>query len=292
MNDKILIGAHLSISGGMEKAIIKARDLDINSLQIFTKNASSWKEKEITKSEINAFISEKKDSDIKFIFSHYSYLINLASPDNALWNRSQAALQNEIIRSIQLDLDGVILHPGQHIDSTPEQGLDRIAQALNSIAEDLLDKKYKLKNKFIILEITAGQGSSLGYRFEHMADILKKLKNKALFGICFDTAHAFAAGYDISKKEGYEKTFLEFDKIIGLDKLAVFHLNDSMKDLDSRVDRHEHLGKGRIGRLFFRLLMNDERFHMIPKIIETPKGDDDEFDRINLKFLKNIAKHR
>jgi deoxyribonuclease IV len=288
MNNKIFIGAHLSISGGIENAIVKARELEINSLQIFTKNASTWKEKQFADSQIEAFRDEKDKSGIKFIFSHYSYLINLASPDDVLWKKSVIAMQNEIIRAAQLDLDGVILHPGQYTDSTPEEGLARISNALNSITKDLLKQKFKLKNKSIILEITAGQGSSLGHRFEHIAAIVEKLENKALFGVCFDTAHAFAAGYDISIDSGYEKTFLEFDRIIGLDKLSVFHMNDSTKGLGSRIDRHEHLGKGRIGAPFFKSVMKDERFKLIPKIIETPKGDDDDFDSMNLELLKDF----
>jgi deoxyribonuclease-4 len=290
MKKEIMIGAHLSISGGLEKAVYKADELGINALQIFTKNASTWKEKTLTGSEIGAFLKAVENSGVKFIFSHDSYLINLASPDKVLWEKSVSALENEITRAAMLSLNGVILHPGMFVDSSFEKGLERIISALNSITAKIKKEKLNLKNHFIILETTAGQGSSIGCKFEEINDIISGLNDKELFAVCFDSAHVFASGYDISNEAGYEKTFIEFEKKISIKRLAAFHLNDTQKDCGSRVDRHEHIGRGRIGKGFFRLLMNDERFKDIPKIIETPKGDDDEFDRVNLDLLKKLAR--
>ncbi|MBF0274903.1 MAG: deoxyribonuclease IV [Nitrospinae bacterium] len=281
VNDNI--GAHMSISGGVHKAIERGKSVRHQVVQIFTKNNMQWQAKEFASAELDAFQKAKDDSGIHSVIAHNSYLINLAALKEDTYEKSMLAFADEMKRCHQLKIKYLVFHPGSHGGAGEENGLNKIAESLNR----LLDKhnKWEVHPTF---ETTAGQGKNLGYSFEHFNYLLDKIEQKERIAFCVDTCHIFAAGYDISTEEGYKKTFDAFDSSIGLDKIAVFHVNDSKKELGSRVDRHEHLGKGTIGVDAFRLLMKDERFKDVPKILETPKGDDLKEDIINTNLLRSF----
>ena len=281
---KYILGAHLSIAKGLNKAVYEADKLNCNALQIFTKNAATWKEKHVTPDDIDLFKRAMEETGIKEIASHTSYLINLAAIDKKKYAMSCKALSDELTRSSSLGIPYVVLHPGSHMGSGEEKGIEQISNAINEIFSNIPDLKTRL-----LLETTAGQGSSIGHTFEQIASILKKIKNIDKIGVCLDTCHIFAAGYDIRTRETYNETIEKFDKIIGLRQLYLMHLNDSKKELASRVDRHEGIGKGFIGLKAFELIMNDKRLRNIPKVIETPKGKDgNKMDRINLHTLVGL----
>ena len=279
-----LIGAHLSIAKGLHHALYKAKAYGCTVLQIFTKNANTWKERTLAQDEIDRFDQARKKTGIIEIASHASYLINLATFERKKHDMSCNALVNEMVRSSALGIPFVVLHPGAHMGKGEKQGIEKIADSIN----DIFEQTHGIKTR-LLLETTAGQGSGIGYIFEQLAAIMKKIENKNRFGICLDTSHIFAAGYDIRTKESYLKTIKAFDMIIGIKNLFVIHLNDSKKALGSRVDRHEHIGEGYIGMNLFKLLMNDRRFRDVPKIIETPKlkGRRDA-DKMNLKRLRTM----
>ena len=279
-----LLGAHLSIAKGLHHALYKAKAYGCTTLQIFTKNANTWKERTLAQDEIDRFDQARKKTGIIEIASHASYLINLATFERKKHDMSCNALVNEMVRSSALGIPFVVLHPGAHMGKGEKQGIEKIADSIN----DIFEQTHGIKTR-LLLETTAGQGSGIGYIFEQLAAIMKKIENKNRFGICLDTSHIFAAGYDIRTKESYLKTIKAFDMIIGIKNLFVIHLNDSKKALGSRVDRHEHIGEGYIGMNLFKLLMNDRRFRDVPKIIETPKlkGRRDA-DKMNLKRLRTM----
>ena len=233
------------------------------------------------------FFKEKEKTGIDPVFSHASYLINIGSPDKDLYQKSKTALLDELKRAETLKLAFVVLHPGAAIDSAPASALERIAMAIHEIFEKTDGFKVKL-----LLENTAGQGSCVGHRFEELAAIIaavdEKEGEKERIGVCFDTCHAFQAGYDLRNDEGYHKTFEEFDRLIGLSKLLAFHLNDSKKELGGRVDRHHHIGKGHLGIRPFQLLMNDQRFENVPMVLETPKGEECLEDKEALNLLRSL----
>jgi deoxyribonuclease-4 len=280
----LLLGAHFSIAKGLDKAIIEADAYHCNTLQIFTKNASTWKEKFLTEKQIHDFIETKQKTGIDKIISHTSYLINIAGPDAKKAAMSCKALTQEVIRCGQLEIPYIVLHPGSHMGEGEQKGIQRITDNINRIfaATDGISAR-------LLLETTAGQGTSIGHTFEQLDAIIKKVKDKSRIGICLDTCHIFAAGYDISNKKGYENTIKAFDDIIGLKKLFAIHLNDTKKACNTRVDRNEHIGEGCIGLDAFKYIMNDEQLNNIPKILETPKfkGSEDA-DRINLKLLRRM----
>ena len=282
----ILIGAHFSIAGGLHKAIERATDYRCNAVQIFTKNASTWKERHVLKADIHRFRVALKQSDIRCVCSHGAYLINLASPEKRKSHRSIRALRAELIRSASLSIPFVIIHPGAHMGSGMSRGLERIASSVHTVLRALPDNPCRL-----LLETTAGQGSSVGHTFEQLAFIRKKTGYKNRIGFCFDTSHVFAAGYDLRTRQSYRQTMDDFDRVIGLDALHIMHLNDAKRDLGSRVDRHEHIGEGKIGAACFRFIMNDPRLASVPKILETPKmkGGKDA-DRLNLNRLRAFVK--
>ncbi|MEA3428328.1 MAG: deoxyribonuclease IV [Thermodesulfobacteriota bacterium] len=261
-----LLGAHFSIAKGLHKALYAAKALKCNALQIFTQSASTWKQRILTQKEIELFEQAKIITGIKAIASHSSYLINPASYDNRKHSMSCNALKQELIRSSMLGIPFVVLHPGSHMGKGEKHGIDRIAESINEIFAKTPDISSRL-----LLETVAGQGSSIGHTFEQLASILDLVENKEKMGICLDTCHIFAAGYDIRDAKSYRKTMQLFDDIIGINHLYFMHLNDSKKALGTRIDRHEHIGKGFIGLKAFEYLMNDKRFKNIPKIIETPK---------------------
>lgn len=278
-----LLGAHTSISGGVSTAIDRANKLNFTAIQIFSKNNNRWKAKPLDEKEINSFKEKWAKSKIQFIVVHDSYLINLCAKDKALLKKSRTAFIDELKRCEQLGIKYLNFHPGAHTGQGEEDGLKIIAESIN-IAHDET-KNYNVKS---MLETTAGQGTNLGSTFEQLKKIIDMVEEKDRMCVCIDTAHIFAAGYDIKTKKGYLKTMKEFDDIIGLDLLKCFHMNDSKKELGSRVDRHEHIGKGFIGKEGFANIMNDKRITKIPKILETPKGKDMKEDIENLKVLRSL----
>jgi deoxyribonuclease IV len=280
-----LLGAHMSIAGGVGNAFLEGKKVDCDAIQIFTKSSRQWAAKPYTKEEIAQFHGNRKETGIASVVAHDSYLLNLGSPDPALRQRSVAAFIDEFERCEVLGVTNLIAHPGAHVGAGEAEGIKTIARSLDEVHKAC--PGYRAK---ITLEITAGQGSNLGYRFEQIANMIDATHESDRLRVCFDTEHAFAAGYDIRTKEGYERTFSEFDEAIGIDLLAAFHLNDSKKEFHSRVDRHEHIGKGFIGVEAFRLLMNDKRFWGLPMCLETPKGPDLKEDRENLTLLRSLIK--
>lgn len=280
-----LLGAHMSIAGGVGNALLAGKKVDCDAIQIFTKSSRQWAAKPFTQEEIAQFHAHRKATGITSVVAHDSYLLNLGSPATRLRQRSIAAFIDEMERCEALGVSNLIAHPGAHVGAGEAAGIKTIAKSLDEVHKAC--PKFKVK---VTLEITAGQGSNLGYRFEQIGDIIDATKESDRLRVCFDTEHAFAAGYDIRTKEGYERTFSEFDHAIGIKLLAAFHLNDSKKEFHSRVDRHEHIGKGFIGVEAFRLLMNDKRFWGLPMCLETPKGPDLTEDRENLSLLRKLLK--
>jgi len=277
-----LLGAHVSVAGGLEKAFANGLDVGCKALQIFTKNANRWQARPITETEAATFRQTWQESGIGPVIAHDAYLINLASPKGGVWEKSKAALRDELCRCAQLGITDLVMHPGAHLGSGVDVGLERIRQAFREI---LPESPPQVR---LLLENTAGQGSYLGGDFAHLAALLEGFDEQR-FGICFDTCHAHTAGYDLSSTEGYERVMTEFDRLIGFDKLKAFHLNDCLKPCGSKVDRHTHIGQGTIGRAGFACLMQDQRFVEIPMVLETPKGDHGEMDRANLSVLRQLA---
>jgi deoxyribonuclease-4 len=282
----------MSIAGGLPRAVDRARASRCDALQIFTKSVGQWRARPLPSAEVVAFRERLRESGIRPVVAHNSYLINLAAADPVLRARSMAALGEEIDRAEILELDGLVMHPGAYTTGTEDGGLHRIAKGLSALLRERRGGRTR-----ILLEHTAGQGTNLGHRFEQIARILDLMKWPARVGVCLDTCHLLASGYDICSDEGYAETFREFDRLIGLDRLKVFHLNDSRRPCGSRVDRHEHIGKGCIGLAPFRRLVNDPRFASLPMLLETPKldtpasrrrSDVDPWDRRNLKTLRSL----
>jgi deoxyribonuclease-4 len=278
-----LLGAHMSIAGGVGNALLLGKKVECEAIQLFTKSSRQWAAKPYTKEEIELFRFNRKETGIATVIAHDSYLLNLGSPDETLRKRSLAAFIDEFERCEMLAVSHLIAHPGAHMGAGEAEGIKTIARSLNEAHKAC--PGYYAK---VTLEITAGQGSCLGYRFDQIGRMFDATSENERLRVCFDTEHAFAAGYDIRTREGYERTFSEFDEKIGIDRLAAFHLNDSKKEFNSRVDRHEHIGKGHIGVEGFRLLMNDKRFWGLPMCLETPKGPDLKEDRENLTLLRAL----
>jgi deoxyribonuclease-4 len=278
-----LLGAHLSIAGGCHKALLLAESFGCQTVQIFTKNANQWQAKPFTDDEVTLFRKEVRRLKLKCVTAHDSYLINLASPDPMLYQKSLEAFIVEVQRAEQLGLSYLVMHPGAHTTDTPEAGLARVATALDTVHDRCPNFRVQ-----VLLETTAGQGTTLGHRFEHLATLLESVKQPRRLGVCLDTCHIFAAGYPLGTREEYEATFAEFDRVVGLKWLRLFHVNDSVKGHGSRVDRHAGLGKGKIGLDAFRWLVQDERFRGHPMILETPKEDGEvkDMDRVNLAILR------
>jgi deoxyribonuclease-4 len=286
------LGAHLSIAGGLPRAVDRAEASGCEALQIFTKSAGQWRAREIPPEEAALFRRRLRQTRIRPVVAHNSYLINVAAADPVLRRRSIEALRDELDRAESLGLDGLVMHPGSYTSGTEAAGLEMIADALAGILASRRDQRVR-----ILLEHTAGQGTNLGHRFEHLAGIIDLLGGSPRVGVCLDTCHLLAAGYDICSTEGYEDTFGQFGKIVGFSRLRAFHLNDSKKPCGSRVDRHEHIGKGCLGVAPFRRILNDPRFARLPMLLETPKvdtpqtrraSDVDPLDRMNLRTLRRL----
>lgn len=276
------IGAHMSIAGGMHLAFSRGEEVGCTAIQVFTKNANRWRGKTLSGQEAEAFRKAWKESSIGPVIAHDSYLINLAAPDKEKWTMSIAAFIDEMERCALLGIPALVMHPGAHMGTGEGAGLKRICEAFRIIFAEVPE------DVTVLLENTAAQGTYLGGRFEHLVSIMEGVP-AGRFGVCFDTCHAFAAGFDISTAEGFAATMDEFERMVGVKHIRAFHVNDSKKELGGRLDRHEHVGKGCIGREGFRALMRDDRFGAIPKILETPKGEGDEFDRMNLTTLRQLA---
>jgi deoxyribonuclease-4 len=274
----------MSIAGGLHKAFDRGLQVHCNTIQIFLKNSNQWKAKALTEEDRRLVREAQRRSGISPVLAHDSYLINLASPDPTLYKKSLDAFVGEMERANLLGVPYLVLHPGAHTGDGAGAGIQRVAKALN------LALKQAPPPITLLLENTAGQGSSLGSRFEELAAILDRITEEDRVGFCLDTCHAFAAGYDMRTEDGYDRTMREFDRLIGIEKIRAFHVNDSKKDLGSRVDRHCHIGKGFLGLAAFRLLVNDARFAEIPKILETPKGEGDREDRRNLATIRRLIR--
>jgi deoxyribonuclease-4 len=277
----------MSIAGGYYKAVEAAAEYGMDVVQLFTKNNNQWNAKPLSQSDIDDFQAALKRTGVKCPVAHDSYLINLASPKDDLWQKSLEAFVVELERAEALGLIGVVMHPGAFVDSSEEAGLARIVTALDEV-----HKRTAGFKTFTLLETTAGQGSNLGHRFEHLAQIANHVAAPERIGVCVDTCHIFAAGYPITSAEDYTATMAEFDRIMGIKRIRAFHLNDSVRELGSRVDRHAKIGAGKLGLEPFRHLMNDRRFAKVPMYLETPKGEEDgeQLDAINLQTLRQLVK--
>jgi deoxyribonuclease-4 len=276
-----LVGAHMSINGGLANAIKDGIALKCTTIQLFLKNNRQWGAKKLTQQEIDSFSSAAQKSLIQVFVAHATYLINLGSPNKEVCEKSITALIDELERCHLLQIPYLVLHPGSRVGSDETVCLDKIAANINTA----LAKTNS--TSMILLELMAGQGGTVCYTFEQLAYLYKNINDKKRIGVCFDTCHAFAAGYDFNNPTSYEEMWQKFDQTIGIDLLKVIHMNDSKKNLGSRVDRHEHIGKGMIGLEAFRLICNDKRFFNIPKILETPKNSPED-DQKNLELLYSL----
>jgi len=281
------LGAHMSIAGGVFNAVRHGRKAGCDTVQIFTKQSSQWKAKTLAEDEIERFFAEQKETGVDVSAAHTSYLINLGSPADDLYGKSLESFVVELQRCHLLKIPNLVIHPGSHVGSGEETGLKRIGEALNRALEKSPEGKTT-----ICLETTAGQGTNLGYKFEHLAEIINMVEDKSRMGVCLDTCHIFAAGYPITEPKEYRATMRQFDQILGLKSLKVIHINDSKKPFGSRRDRHEHIGQGELGLATFANFMNDRRLNRVPGILETPKGDDLREDIENLARLRALVKDK
>lgn len=283
------LGAHMSVEGGKYMALISGKEIECKSIQVFIRNVRGWSSAPLKQKEIDDFLNKRKElkNDIWPVITHNSYLINLATSDKEKLTKSYNAMLDELTKADQLGLELEVMHPGtlnaEDENETEETALNRIAEQLNKLIEVTKDSKV-----IILLETVAGQGNNLGLTFEQLKHIINNIENKNRIGVCFDTCHTFASGYDFTTQKKYDAVWDEFDKIIGLKYLFAFHLNDSEKMLGSRVDRHTHIGQGEIGKEPFAFFLKDERFKDVPGILETPKGKDLKEDVMNLETLRSL----
>lgn len=277
----------MSIAGGYFHAVEHAQRAGCDCVQLFTKNNNQWRAKPISEEDADRFREALKRLKIRHPIAHDSYLINMAAPDETLWKRSIDAFVEELHRAELLGIPYVVAHPGAYTTSSEEAGIRRVVRALDEI-----HRQTRGTTSQCLLETTAGQGSNLGWRFEHLAQMLDGVKDPDRLGVCFDTCHVHAAGYSMRTEKQYRATMSEFGRLIGIKKLKAFHLNDSKRPRGSRVDRHEHIGEGTMGVAPFRHLLNDRRFRRIPMYLETPKGerDGEDLDRINLARLRKLIR--
>ena len=275
------LGAHMSISGGIEKAVVRGQEVGCEALQIFTKKSNQWKAKPLTATEVTAFRDACQAANIAPVIAHSAYLINLAAPDEALYEKSIQACLDELRRCEQLGIPHLVIHPGAHMGTGEAPGLKRIAAAI-----DRIHRETPTMQAAMALEVTAGQGTALAYKFEHFAAILEQVDEPDRLGFCLDTCHLLAAGYDFRTRQGYDRMMDAWDELVGIERIRAIHLNDSKKDLGSRVDRHEHIGQGYIGTKGFEFVLNDRRISHVPMVLETPKEDD--ADVRNLATLRQL----
>jgi len=284
MMTRLLLGSHMSIAGGVHTAFERGMRSGCTTMQVFVKNSNQWTARSPGKPDVDLYRSAASDSAISPVVAHASYLINLCAVNPSILVRSRDAYVDELKRCEAFGITALIFHPGAHMGAGEEEGIKRVAESLNGIHE-----RTPGVSTFTTLECTAGQGTALGYRFEHLQKIIHGVEHRERMRVCLDTCHLFAAGYEISTEEGWKRTFGEFDAIVGFPLLAAVHVNDSRREFHSRVDRHEHIGKGLIGLTAFRMLMNDPRFQDIPKILETEKSEDMHEDVENMAVLKGLV---
>lgn len=282
-----LLGAHMSISGGVWTAVERAVSIGCSTFQMFVKNNNQWRGKQLSAKDIATYKELRSKARIGPVIAHSTYLINLCAVEDRLLAKSREAFKDELMRCEQLGIEGLNVHPGAHRGAGEQEGIKRIAESLNMVHEQTPDFRVKT-----VLETTAGQGTSVGYRFEQLRSIIDLVEEKDRMGICIDTCHVFAAGYDLSTEEGYHRTFSEFEDVIGLSRLVAFHMNDSKRECGAHIDRHEHIGKGMIGLKGFSFLMNDRRFHQVPRILETPKGPEMAEDVMNMNVLRSLIRQK
>ncbi len=279
------LGAHMSIAGGMPRAIERARAVAATALQVFVKSSNQWAARPFASGEVEEYRRASEEAGLApFTLAHASYLINLASPDDGLWAKSTAALTGELTRCEELGIPWLVVHPGSHVGSGVSAGVGRVASALKRVLSGA-----RRGSSGVLLEITAGQGHSLGARFEELGDIIEQAGGSGRIGVCFDTCHALAAGHEFRDAASYRETMRALDAAVGLSRLKAFHLNDSKGELGSRLDRHEHIGRGKVGLEAFRLILADGRFRDLPMVLETPKEDDLAEDRENLGVLLSLV---
>ena len=277
------LGAHMSTSGGVEQAMRRGQSIGCETIQLFVANPNRWKSPPLEDEDIDRFRTAETETGIRPVVAHDIYLINLGSPDRELWEKSINAFQDELERCARLGLPYLVMHPGSHMGAGDEAGLKRIAAALDILRERAPQVAVK-----VLLETTAGQGTNVGYRFEHLAQIMALVQDKNWLGVCLDTCHIFGAGYELRTREDYGETWRQFNAVLGLDQLHCIHLNDSKGCLGCRLDRHEHIGKGQLGLQPFRFLLNDPRLRHLPMVLETPKGPDMKEDVENLAVLRSL----
>lgn len=277
------LGAHMSIAGGLPQAVARARAVDATALQVFVKSSNQWAARPFAPGEVEAFRDASREAGLaRHTLAHASYLINLASPDDALWEKSIAAFRVELDRCDALGIPWLVVHPGAHVGSGVSGGMARVAEALRRALPP------SAHGAGVLLETTAGQGTSLGSRFEELGEILKAANHSERVGVCLDTCHLLAAGYEFRSAATYGETMAQLDRVVGLERLFGVHLNDSKGDLGCRRDRHEHIGKGKVGIEAFRLILADPRLRDVPMVLETEKGDDLAEDRVNLAVLRSV----
>jgi deoxyribonuclease-4 len=281
-----ILGAHMSIAGGYDKAVQRARAAGCDCVQLFTRNNTQWKAKPITPEEAARFRAALVEQNVAHPVAHDSYLINLASPDRGLWRKSVRAMAAELGRAELLGTPYVVAHPGAYVAGTESRGIRRVIRGLDEV-----HARTDGTAACCLLETTAGQGTSLGWRFEHLAEIIAGVKAPERLGVCFDTCHVFAAGYPMDTEQQYDATMTAFETIVGLERIKAFHLNDSRRGLGSRVDRHAPIGRGEMGLGPFGRLLNDRRFRNVPMYLETPKGKENgvDLDAINLATLRGLV---
>ncbi len=277
------LGAHISIAGGVDKAVLTAQEVGCESLQIFVKSSNQWRAAPFREGEVERFRAHLASTGIGPVVAHDSYLINLCSPEDSLWEKSVEAFLVELDRCEALGVPYLVTHPGSHTGAGDEAGLSRLARALDRVHASR--SKHQVQ---ILLETTAGQGTGLGHRFEQLGKVLQDVNEAQRLGVCLDTCHVFAAGYDLRTPDKYRETMERFSQSVGMENLKAIHLNDSKRELGSRVDRHEQIGKGQIGVEAFRMLLNDANLSSVPMLLETPKGPDYAEDRINLALLRSL----
>ncbi len=278
------LGAHMSVAGGLHKAFDRAVEVDSDAVQVFTKNQRQWKAKDLLQEDIDNYREAQIASKIEPVVAHNSYLINMASPKDDLWERSIAGQRIELERCEALGIPYLVAHPGAHTGSGREAGISRIVEALDRLHTDL--PGYKVKT---LLETTAGQGTTIGGVFEDLGELLTRVKDPDRVGVCLDTCHIFVGGYDIRTPETYQQTMESFDELVGLDQIYALHFNDSKGELGSHRDRHDYIGQGFIGAEGFRNFMNDERLKGLPALLETDKSDDLHEDREAIVLLRSLV---
>lgn len=287
----LTLGAHMSMAGGFYRAVERGEEVGCECVQMFLKNNNRWQASPITDEDARRLAKAIAASGTRQVIAHSSYLINLASPDKALWRKSLDALVVELQRAEQLAVPYVVLHPGAHTTGSERAGLRQVVRALDEV-----HRQTRGQRAVCLLENTAGQGTCLGWRFEQLAAILDAVACPERLGVCFDTCHAFAAGYGLASTADYRQTMGELQQLIGLERIRAIHLNDSKRERGSRVDRHEHIGRGQIGEEGFRRLLTDRRLRKIPMYLETPKGQEPQsklpWDVVNLRRLRALAGRR